>query len=117
VTQRARRYDCLLQGEQRFVLNRLREAMIAVEAVCPPADDDVLGKPTVEGLKQLGEAVEFKIVNFFLLRGQDYQGREHILGHDNTYNFFNELRRHRALPRHDRLAEVSKSFTWQQPSG
>jgi hypothetical protein len=38
--------------------------MIAVEAVCPPADDDVSGKPTVESLKQLGEAVEFRIVNF-----------------------------------------------------
>jgi hypothetical protein len=38
--------------------------MVSVEAVCPPADNDDLGKPRVEGLKQLGEAVEFRIVNF-----------------------------------------------------
>jgi hypothetical protein len=29
-----------------------------------PADEDDLGKPGVEGLKQLGEAFEFRIVNF-----------------------------------------------------
>jgi hypothetical protein len=38
--------------------------MRSVEAVCPPAEDDDLGKPRVEGLKQFEEAVEFRIVNF-----------------------------------------------------
>jgi hypothetical protein len=38
--------------------------MISAETVCPPADDDDFGKPRVEGLKQFGEAIEFRIVNF-----------------------------------------------------
>jgi hypothetical protein len=32
----------------------LCEGMIPEEAVCPPANDDDLRKPRVEGLKQLG---------------------------------------------------------------
>jgi hypothetical protein len=56
--------DIGIQGEQRFVWNRLRKGVVSIEAVCPPADDDDLGKPRGEGLKQLGEAIEFRIVNF-----------------------------------------------------
>jgi hypothetical protein len=42
--------------------------MIAEEAVCPSANDYDLRKPRIEGLKQLGEAIDIRIVDFVAYR-------------------------------------------------
>jgi hypothetical protein len=47
--------DVGVEGSERLVVERLRQRVQAVEAVCPAADDDDVVEPRVEGFYQAGE--------------------------------------------------------------